>query len=327
MPRNGTPRPDISHPPIPPLPGSIRPSHDLPSYTALSLPPQIVLQAGTLAQERRGRHTNPGLSIVAGGDGAEQPRLCVPCETDNDILSVINEHASDAGSAKLASSSPAESRGADGQVTDSQPSEIASVFSRETSPQDSNTSVTTLGDLLESDQTAQDISDDEDTMSDVTDHTDLSLIEAFDASPTPFDPILLSVLISLKEEVVDRIRRRLQTMMLQSAGNQQRPMQDNNSSPSSSEAPSGNADRISVTTGLPTRRKRAFDEDEDEGRNPGRRGGDDGEKRKRKDSTSRTQLEERLRKFACPFYKRYPNSENMQKACHGPGWGSVHRVK
>jgi hypothetical protein len=279
------------------------------------------------------------LPIVAGGDGAEQSRLCVPCETDNDILSVINEHASDAGSAKLASSSPSvdlrlatpefatENRGADGQVTDSQPSEIASVFSRETTPQDSNTSVTTLSDLMESDQTAQDISDDEDTMSDVTDHTDLSLIEAFDASPTPFDPILLSVLISLKEEVVDRIRRRLQTMMLQSTGSQQRPMQDDNSSPSSSESPSGNADRISVTTSVPTRRKRALDEDEDEGRNPGRQGGDDGEKRKRKDSTSRTQLEERLRKFACPFYKRYPNSENMQKACHGPGWGSVHRVK
>ena len=324
-------RPEKSLPPIPALPASIRPCHDLPSHMQLSVPPLHVLQAGTLAQERRGKHTNPGLPIVAGGDGAEQPRLFVPCKTDNDKLSVINEHASDAGSAKLASSCPSvdllatENRSADGQVADPQPSETASVFSRETSPQESDTSATTVGDLVGSDQTAQDISDDEDTMSDVTDHTDLSLIEEFDASPTPFDPILLSVLISLKEEVVDRIRRRLQTMMLQSAGTQQRPMQDDNSSSSSSQPPSANADKISLTTSLPTGRKRALDEDE--GSNPGRGAGDDGEKRKRMDSTSRTRREERLRKFACPFYKRYPDSENLQKACHRSGWGSVHRTK
>ncbi len=180
-----------------------------------------------------------------------------------------------------------------------------------------------------SDQTAQDISDDDDTMSDVTDHTDLSLIEAFDASPTPFDPILLSLLMSLKEEAVDRIRRRLQTMMLQGGGTQQRPMQDNNANSSSSQSHTRNADRISGTIGLPNGRKRALDEDEDEDEdgNPGQGGGDDGERKKRRDLTSGTQLGERLRKFACPFCKRYPNSKKLPKSCHGPGWPSVHRVK
>jgi hypothetical protein len=221
----------------------------------------------------------------------------VPYAADIDSLSIIDEHASDP-----------------------QPSEAPSVFSRETSPQESNTSATTMGGTVGSDQTAQDIGDDEDAMSDVTDHTDLSLREAFDASPTPFDPILLSVLISLKEEAVDRIRPRLQTMMLQGAGTQQHPMQDDNSNSSPSQSHAGNADRISVTTGLPARGKRALDEDENED-------GDDGERRKRRDFTSKPQLGERLRKFACPFCKRYPKSNNLQKSCHGPGWVSVHRVK
>ena len=215
--------------------------------------------------------------------------------------------------------------GADGQAADLHPSETASVPLREPSPQDSSTLATTIGDLIRSDQTAQDSSDDEDTLSDVTDHTDLSLIEAFDASPTPFDPVLLSVFISLKGEVVDRVRRKLQTMMLQGAGNQERPMQDNNPDSSSFQFQPGKTNKISVTTNLPARRKRALDEDE--GGNSGREGDEDGEKRKRRDSATRTQLEAHLKKFACPVYKRYPDSENLQKSCHGPGWGTVHRVK
>ncbi len=328
---NATPRPNLGQPLQPALPASIRPIHDLPSYMRLYIAPQRILQAGTLARERRRKHINPYWPIVASSDGAEQPRPFVPCETDSSILSVINEHASDAGSAKFASSCPSvdlrvtESRGADGEAPDFQPSETASVFSRETSPLGSNISATTVGDPVRSNQTAQDMSDDEDTMSDVTDHTDLSLIEAFNASPTPFDPILLSVLISLKEEVVNRIRRRLQTMMLQRAGNEQRSMQDENSSSSSSQSPSGSADKVSLTTSSSTGRKRALDEDE--GSNSGRGGDDDDEKRKRMASTSKTRLEERLRKFACPFYKRYPESEKLQKSCHGPGWPTVHRTK
>ncbi len=217
--------------------------------------------------------------------------------------------------------------GADGQAADPQPSETASVPPREPSPQQSSTSATALSDLVGSDQTAQDSSDDEDTLSDVTDHTDLSLIEAFEASPTPFDPVLLSVLLSLKEEVVDRVRRRLQTMMVQKAGNQERPMQDNDPYSSSFQFQLGKANKISGTTNLPARRKRRA-LDEDEGGDSGWEGDEDGGKRKRRDSTTRTQLEAHLiRKFACPVYKRYPDSQNLQKSCHGPGWSTVHRVK
>ncbi len=78
----------------------------------LSVLSQHVLQAGTRARERRGKHMDPSLPAVAGDGGAKQPRLGVPCATDNIILgslSSIDEHASDAGSA---------SRGADGQAAD-----------------------------------------------------------------------------------------------------------------------------------------------------------------------------------------------------------------
>ncbi len=329
MPQDEAPRPYVGQPPQPAPPASTRPIHDLPSYTRLYIPPQRILQAGTMARERRRKHINGYWSTVESGDGAELSRLFVPCETDSGILSVINEHASDAGSAKLASSCasvdlPATESRADGELPEPQLSETASDFSRETSPEGSNISATTVGELVRPDETAQDISEDEDTMSVVTDHTDLSLIEEFDASPTPFDPILLLVLISLKEEAVDHITRRLQTMMLQSAGTQ-RPVQDNNPGSSSSQPPSGDAGKSSLAATLTTGRKRALDEDE--GGNPGRGDGDDGEKRKRIESTSKTRPEEPLKRFACPFYKRYPESEKLQKSCRGPGWPDVHRTK
>ncbi|KAK3899230.1 hypothetical protein C8A05DRAFT_37168 [Staphylotrichum tortipilum] len=267
--------------------------HETPAPSDISRKPSTKKEQDIIEWVNR----QPGTAHLPDHDAdMEQPPVFPPSRSgtgdlNNDALSVINEHASS-----------------------------ASGFSREASPQESTTSATTRDDPLGLDQTTQGISDDDDTMSDVTDHTDLSLREAFDASPTPFGPVLLSLLITLKEEVVDRIRRRLQTMILQ-----QRPMQHNRPGPSSSASPSGNADNIPPTTSLPTRRKRALDDDD--GSNPGRRGDNDGEKRKRKDPTSTAQVEESLRKFACPFYKRYPASEKLYKSCHGPGWGSVHRVK
>ena len=33
------------------------------------------------------------------------------------------------------------------------------------------------------------------------------------------------------------------------------------------------------------------------------------------------------KKFACPFYKRYPREFKESRTCAGPGWTSAHRVK
>jgi len=269
--------------------------------------------------------------------GAEKPRLCLPPEADVDVLSVINEHASDSGSTKLASPRPSgddrrsmsydpagDCGSPDGQGTESQISALASsppttlFASRGTSPLESDTSTTSLGDPTEHDQPNQDISDFDETNSDVTDHTDLSLIEAFEASMTPFSPTLLSVLMSIKEDVVDRVTRRIKTIMLQAYGSPQPPAQD---APSSG-SPPGNSVRAPLGN-PPIPRKRALNDNDPSG------GGDGNgeERRKRNNSTSTTLLAENLKKFACPFSKRYPGSENLHKSCRGPGWPSVHRVK
>ncbi|KAK0642083.1 hypothetical protein B0T16DRAFT_224830 [Cercophora newfieldiana] len=331
-PRDSTQTPEVFHPPIPAIPQQVSTCQVGAVHSPLPLPPKSVLEAGVLAQQRRGRNSdsNPGTPTRA--EFGEEPRICVPPETGDDILSVINEHASDAGSTMRASPRPSVDHRPETQeflidgLGNRQPSEgPSSLFSRDASPLESITSVTSLGDLLEGERPSQESSDAEDTMSDVTDHTDLSLIEVFETSQTPFDPGLLSVLMSLKEEVVDRIKQRLQTIMLQEHGFQQHPTQHNTSGSTQSEASSGSAEKATSLSALPTLRKRALDEGDDN--SPGRENGDDGGRRKRKDTTTRAQLEAHLRKLACPFHKRYPSNAKLSKSCHGPGWGSVHRVK
>lgn len=34
-----------------------------------------------------------------------------------------------------------------------------------------------------------------------------------------------------------------------------------------------------------------------------------------------------LRKFACPYYKRYPERHRKWRSCSGPGWDTIHRLK
>ena len=56
---------------------------------------------------------------------------------------------------------------------------------------------------------------------------------------------------------------------------------------------------------------------------------DGGEKRPSKVPRSSPGKEEKnLRlKFACPFFKRDADSNRTWRACAGPGWDTVHRVK
>ncbi|KAK5663804.1 hypothetical protein OQA88_7 [Cercophora sp. LCS_1] len=339
-------------PPMPALPSKA-------SYSSLPTPPcengnlpaapQSVLNAGTQAQERRFR-SRPVLPEDS-AEGTTERLSLLPIPVEADSLSVINEHASDAGTGKPLSSprsslSRPTSCGTHLDVRDGAavhiavepegaPSGTPSVFSRETSPRLSDTSVTSLGDHLELNEPAEDPSESDDNMSDVTDHTDLSLIEAFEASSIPFQPILLSVLFSLRESVVARIRQRLHALTQLSAGNQASsspfgtPPSVRSRGASSSVSASTSATPVSGLSSrpLPTRKRRALGDDEDD--SLGRRDGDDGDKRKKSNTSSAmTELQERLtKKLACPFYKRYPSSECMSKSCRAPGWPTVHRVK
>ena len=65
--------------------------------------------------------------------------------------------------------------------------------------------------------------------------------------------------------------------------------------------------------------------DEDDGHNSGTDDGGDEERNKQRPTSN---LGDRPNgRFACPFFKRYPESEKLTKACYGPGWRTVHRVK
>ncbi|KAH6615909.1 hypothetical protein B0J18DRAFT_292092 [Chaetomium sp. MPI-SDFR-AT-0129] len=79
--------------------------------------------------------------------------------------------------------------------------------------------------------------------------------------------------------------------------------------PSSFKFPSRNADKISAATSPLIHRHRALHEA------ARRRGDNDREKRSRMDSASRFGLQAPPRSFACPFYKRYPNSMDLDKSC------------
>jgi hypothetical protein len=295
-------------------------------HSAMSLPPMNVIEAGTLAQRRRVRSS----AIITEAINQDEPRIRLPAEAGDDILSVINEHASDAGS-MLATPRPSTDRRPEshelflGNMGSRKSSEGPSIFTRETSPLESSISATSLRDLLEHDGLSQDSSDADDTMSDVTDHTDISLIEAFEAWHTKFDPALLSLAMSLKEQVVERIKQRLQTMMIQAHGSQHRPTQPNSSSSSPYERSAASADKPGSLGALPILRKRPSDEDDDGTSGGGN--GDDKDRRKRQNISARATLEARLRKFSCPFHKMYPDSGKLYKSCKAPGWSSVHRVK
>ena len=175
---------------------------------------------------------------------------------------------------------------------------------------------------------AEEHSGSEETMSDVTDETDDALIDAFEASNMDVKPFLLSLLIFLREQVVERVKARLQapTLMDAAVGSKQCPMggtgstfahigtvcEGSGSTTTNTDGVSGSRRRLHHSGN-----QRSSGEEEDD---------DDGEVGKWQQSTSKA-LETRLRRFACPFYKMRPRSSNLTKSCRGPGWGSVRRVK
>ncbi|KAH6985853.1 hypothetical protein BKA56DRAFT_579251 [Ilyonectria sp. MPI-CAGE-AT-0026] len=303
---------------------------------------QALLPSGIVSPERRDKRDSFGayMPVAKNVHNARKFQDHLLLESQEPMFT-INGRALDAGSTEtapfrssgnyplLGHVSSEDNRGQlDRRGSESQTSETPSVsaFSSAASTSESGSLITSIEDLSEMDQPTQDITDNDDGTSDITEHTDLSLIEAFEASQMPFDPVLLSVLMSLKDEVVDRVKRKLELMWLQAHGTRQHPSNQASSSLPSSEQNGESTEKTSPRRDSTTYRKRPLSNDED-GDAAGGRDDDDGERRKRKDTALRSTAGERLRKFACPFCKRYPKSENLQKSCYGPGWNSVHRVK
>ncbi|KAK3379652.1 hypothetical protein B0T24DRAFT_675417 [Lasiosphaeria ovina] len=164
-------------------------------------------------------------------------------------------------------------------------------------------------------------SDESDSASDTTSRTDSSLVETFRASTAPLTPQLLSVLTCMKEEVDDRIRSRLQSVVTHPQGARQ--------CPPGSPSPSGFLPGVSVSAHF-------FGGYNGGPRQQPARGtggeGHDSEADDSEDEDMNKQSELPLRDssrggLACVFFKRYPGNQNLSGACLGPGWHSVHRLK
>ncbi|KAF5724930.1 hypothetical protein FMUND_360 [Fusarium mundagurra] len=143
--------------------------------------------------------------------------------------------------------------------------------------------------------------DDTDGASDVTDYTDLSLIENFETSLVRPNVVLLSALMSIKDEVVSRIVRRVQ--LTTSGQGARQHISGKASAQFVSQNSETNSSNNSSQRYVPNARKRFLDTDE--GYEAG--DGDDGkERRTREDLPLALLPSHRTQKFACPFYKRYP---------------------
>jgi len=326
-------------PPVPALPPNIDHLQGKVLLKSIGADAEVgqVLKAGILALKRRGwpvrREAGPSTPIEtsSGGDSSLLPAF----QTVHDGLSIISELGSEASSSTTRSSPQSRDGGRNaGQATvtdehgsediavydrdDDQPSETATDLSPDATTSRSGTPVTSLGDLVGSEMLSPEMSDSDDTMSDVTDYTDVSLLEAFDSVPTPFSPVLLLVAVKVKEEVVSRVRQTVQILLQSPEG--QRCHQNGSGSDSSASGPSSANGPSSQNQTNP---KKRFHSEEEDGGGPNR---GDGERRKRSNTAHRTALETQLRRFACPFCKRYPHKK-WARACLGPGWTTVHRVK
>lgn len=174
----------------------------------------------------------------------------------------------------------------------------------------------TPGDSLSSPAGETGESDSEDANS-TTDNGGPSIIEAFVASGAPFNPQISPVLISIKDDIVDRISLKLQSITVHPGqhGARQHPYSGSVSSASELQG-AGSWRGIGASRG--SRRRRADEDDDISGRD----NSDDQERNSRASA-----LGPGGQKFACPFFKRYPESDKLGRRCYGPGWPTVHRVK
>ncbi len=335
---------------VPPVPG-LPPNIDLHRGSAFlnnlgaEFEVDQVIRAGNLAQEQRYTlMARQEVDLMTGLDGpqSEDSSLCPTLPAVHDALSIINEHPLD--TASTTARSPSESRdssvgrgrGTLGTLRELQESpmvqerrghessETATVESLDAAMPKSHTTATSLEDLDESERLSPGASDSDDSMSEFSDYTDVSLLEAFDSNPIPFSPVLLSILVKIKEDVLALVRERVQTFLRSRDGQHCHANEGGSDSPGSESASPSTQEGTSSWNQRNSRKRALSDKQDGDGPDRGDDGGD--KKRRNPQTASQTLLESRLRKLACPFYKRYPDQKWPKRSCHGPGWSSHHRV-
>ena len=164
--------------------------------------------------------------------------------------------------------------------------------------------------------------EDADTVSNCTDDSEVSIIEAFAASEALLSPQIISALLSIQDDIVDRISLTLHSIAVHHGqhGTRQHPYYPSGSVSSTSGFQGTGSWRGSGAS-RGSGRKRANEDDDD----TSERGGSDDDKAG--NNRGSAALRPESRKFACPFLKRYPNNNKLGRRCYGPGWPTVHRVK
>ncbi|GAB1317072.1 hypothetical protein MFIFM68171_07282 [Madurella fahalii] len=159
-----------------------------------------------------------------------------------------------------------------------------------------------------------------DNESDITNDSEGSLIEAFE-DLTPSNLQIISDQMQKEGEVVDRMSSRLQSMMARPCqhGTRQHPAGNYSGSGSSTFDLSRGVRSSWPGLGTSRRSRRQQIDEVNDDHNSGRDDSDD-EKNKRGSTTGG-------RRFACPVFKRYPESDQLSKVCYGPGWPDMHRLK
>lgn len=188
------------------------------------------------------------------------------------------------------------------------------------------TSVTGVSDTSMGDALTPQSEESDDSLSDITDYTEDSLFEAVEAfGPGLSNPLVLSIILTFKDEVVRLVLARITSMLGDGHGNTQHNNGESSGPSSGVSSSNGSLQNNGPASHGNGTRKRALDgdrhgsrEDEDED--------DDRNKRTKPTLEIPSDLEMRYRRLACPFFKRYPATK-WNGACCGPGFTTVHRIK
>ena len=152
----------------------------------------------------------------------------------------------------------------------------------------------------------------DDSSSGITDYSDMSLLNLSDAAG--FEPMLQLLLANIRNNVVRLVMNQLYGTTHNSGGSE--PNQSSSNQPSNRKSQAVNPPGQPSTNG-----KRSAGRHPD---SPDDR--DDGEPEKRRKLNLPPNPVPGPR-FACPFYKHNPQNHQKWRACRGPGWPNVHRVK
>ncbi|KAK1750541.1 hypothetical protein QBC47DRAFT_393680 [Echria macrotheca] len=174
------------------------------------------------------------------------------------------------------------------------------------------------------DEISESGTDSSDALSDIASNTGLAIMEAFQTAVAPLRTQLLSVLIYMRDETVDRIGRRLEALIAPGPHGmrQHGAGQYSSSGASASGLPNGHRN---PGRGLGSSRKsQQLGDRNDDGDDSGADDDNEGTQKHSLGSGSGSHAQPR---FACVFLKRYPDSKRLTGPCYGPGWVDVHRVK